>query len=105
MYAYAHSQPLELKGSTKLRITVPQTSMSTVAEFYTVPGVAATLLGRKTSEMLAVLKVGIDVNSCSVNLANTQFVDQKAALMTNFPKVFEGLGKLKGYQLCSSGST
>ena len=73
--------------------------MSAVAEFYTVPGDAATLLGRKTSEMLAVLKVGIDVNSCSVNLANTQFVDQKAALMTKFPKVFEGLGKLKGYQL------
>ena len=80
VYAYAHSQPLELKGSTKLRVTVPQTSMSTVAEFYIVPGDAATFLGRKTSEMLAVLKVGIDVNSCSVNLANTQFVDQKAAL-------------------------
>ena len=78
---------------------MPQTSMSTVAEFYIVPRDAATLLGRKTSEMLAVLKVGIDVNSCSVNLSNTQFVDQKAALMTKFPKVFEGLGKLKGYKL------
>ena len=38
--------------------------------------------------LLAVLKVGIDVNSCNVNLENTQFVDQKAALMTKFPKVF-----------------
>ena len=47
------------------------------------------MLGRKTLEMLlAVLKVGIDVNSCNVNLGNTQFVDQKAALMTKFPKVF-----------------
>ena len=91
----AHS--LALKGSSKLRVTVPQTNTSTVAEFCIVSGDAATLLGRKTSEMLAVLKVGIDVNSCNMNLENTQSVDPKAALKTKFPKFFEGLGILKGY--------
>ena len=99
VYAYAHSQPLALKGSSKLRVTVPQTNMSTVAEFCIVSGDAATLQGRKTSEMLAVLKVGIDVNSCNMNLEHTQSVDPKAALKTKFPKVFEGLGILTGYQL------
>ena len=99
VHAYAHSQPLALKGSSKLRVTMPQTNMSTVAEFCIVPGDAATLLGRKTSEMLAVLKVGIDVNSCNMNLEHTQSEDQKAALWTKFLKVFEGLRKLTGYQL------
>ena len=82
-----------------LRVTVPQTNMSAIAEFYIVPGQAATLLGRKTSEMLAILKVGINVNSCNASIDNTQPLDKKAALRVKFPKVFEGLGKLKGYQL------
>ena len=42
--------------------------MSAIAEFYVVPGQAATLLGRKTSEMLAILKVGINVNNCTTNI-------------------------------------
>ena len=64
VYAYAHSQPLALKGSSKRRVTVPKTNMSTVAEFCIVPGDANTLLGRKTSEMLAVLKVTPNLRGC-----------------------------------------
>ena len=82
-----------------LRVTVPQTKMSAIAEFYIVPGQAATLLGRKTSEMLAILKVGINVNNCSTNIDCVQPLDNKAALRLKFPAVFEGLGKLKSYQL------
>ena len=88
-----------LKGSCMLRVTVPQTKMSTIAEFYIVPGRAATLLGRKTSEMFAILKVGINVNNCTTDIDCVQPLDNKAALRLKFPKVFEGLGKLKGYQL------
>ena len=99
VYTYAHSQPLELKGSCMLKVTVPQTNMSAIAEFYIVPSHAATLLGRKTSEMLAILKIGINVNNCSIILENAQPIDEKASLRARFPKVFEGLGKLKGYQL------
>ena len=51
VYAYTLPQPLKLKGSCMLRATMPQTKMSTIAEFYIVPGQAATLLGHKTSEM------------------------------------------------------
>ena len=99
VYAYTHPQPLELKGSGMLRVTVPQTKMSAIAKFYVVPGQAATLLGRKTSEMLAILKVGINVNNCTTNIDYAQPLDNKAALRLKFPKVFESLGKLKGYQL------
>lgn len=48
-----------------LRVTAPQTDMSATAEFYIVTGQAATLLGRKTLEMLATLKVGVNVMNCS----------------------------------------
>lgn len=58
---------------------------------------------RKASELLGVLRVGVSINSCDVksddmeNLASP--IDRKALLRTKFPKVFQGLGKLKGYQL------
>ena len=92
VYAYTHPQPLELKGSCMLTVTVPQTKMSAIAEFYVVPGQAATLLGCKTSEMLAIRKVGINVNNCTTNTDYAQPLDNKAALRLKFPKVFEGLG-------------
>ena len=77
-----------------LRVTVPQTNMSAISEFYIVPGQAATLLGRKTSEMLPILKVGINVNNCNAGIDNSQPLDKKATLRVKFPKVFEGLGKI-----------
>ena len=49
------------------------------------------------------LRVGVSINSCEAKheaLRDTANQSQrKAALETKFPKVFEGLGKLKGYQL------
>ena len=49
--------------------------------------------------MLAILKVGININNCTTNIDCVQPLDNKAALRLKFPKVFEGLGKLKDYQL------
>ena len=70
-----------------LRVTVPQPDMSATAEFYIISGQAATLLGRKTSEILAILKVGVDaVMNCSTNIDNAQPLDNKAALKVNFSK-------------------
>ena len=69
-----------------LRVTVPQPDMSATAEFYIVSGQAATLLGRKTSEILAILKVGDDVMNCSTNIDNARSLDNKAALKAKFPK-------------------
>ena len=96
VYAYTHLNLLDLKGSCILRVTVPQTKISAVAEFYIVPGQAATLLGGKTSEMLAILKVGINVNNCNANIDHAQPPDKKAALRVQFPIFFLGRGQTKG---------
>ena len=103
VYAYASVEPLQLKGMYSFNVKVPQTHKSLYTEFYVMRGNAGTLLGREASELLVVLRVGVSINSCDVksdemeNLAN--LIDRKALLKTKFPKVFQGLGKLKGYQL------
>ena len=103
VYAYASVELLQLKGKYSFNVRVPQTHKSLNNEFYVMCGKAATLLGRKASELLGVLRVGVYINSCDVksddmeNLASP--IDRKALLRTKFPKVFQGLGKLKGYQL------
>ena len=103
VYAYASVEPLQLKGKYSFNVQVPQTHKSLYTEFYVICGKAATLPGREASELLGVLKVAVSINSCDLksdereNLANQ--IDRRALLKTKFPKVFQGLGKLKGYQL------
>ena len=84
-------------------LTRPQTHQSLGAEFYITCSKAATLLGRKTSELLDVLRVRVSINSCKIKADGPQempkHADRKVALKAKFPKVFQGLGKLKGYQL------
>ena len=49
------------------------------------------------------LRVGVSINSCEIKADGPQEMpkheDRKAALKAKFPKVFQALGKLKGYQL------
>ena len=90
VFAYAATKPIELKGKCSLNVCVPQTQKSLLLDFYVTSGKAPTLLGRKASEMLGLLKAG-------VLLQVTE--DRRTALKAKFPKVFSGLGKLKGYQL------
>ena len=81
---------LSQRVKCSLNVCVPQTQKSLLLDFYVTSGKAPTLLGRKASEMPGLLKVG-------VLLQVTE--DRRAALKAKFPKVFSGLGKLKGYQL------
>ena len=103
VFAYASAEPLQLKGKCNLNVCIPQTQKSLKAEFYVTQGKAATLLGRDASELLGVLRVGIPVNNCDVkpdsSSANAPQANRKASLRARFPQVFQGLGKLKGYQL------
>ncbi len=57
---------------------------------YVTSGRAVTLLGRKASEVLELLKVRVSLHVST---------ERKALLKAKFPKVFQGLGKFKGYQL------
>lgn len=66
VYAYASVEPLQLKGKYSFYFRVPQTHKSLNTEFYVVCGKAATLLGRKASDLLGVLRVGVSINSCDV---------------------------------------
>ena len=103
VYAYASNEPLQLRGKCNLIVEVPQTRKSLNVEFYITRDKAATLLGRDTSELLGVLRVGVPINSCELKYDPTgntaKQANRKAALKAKFPKVFEGLGKLKDYQL------
>ena len=102
VFAYASVEPPKPKGKYSLNVCIPQTKKFLRAESYVAQGKAATLLGREASELLGVLRVGIPVNSCDViqgSCANAPRADRKASLKARFPQVFQGLGKLKGYQL------
>ena len=103
VYAYASVEPLKLREKHKLTVQVPQTSKSFSVEFYITCDKVATLIGRETSDLLGVLRVDVSINSCEAKheaLGDTaNQAQRKAVLRTKFPKVFEGLGKLKGYKL------
>lgn len=99
VYTYAATEPLQLLGKCSLDVCVPQTKQSMRAEFYIMPAKAATLLSRQTSESLGVLSIGINVNACNTVSNGPGAPDKKAALKGKYPKLFEGLGKLRGYQL------
>ena len=62
IYAYAAVNPLELAGKCKLNVYVPQTKQQISTEFYVTSGRAVTLLGRKASEVLELLKVGVSLH-------------------------------------------
>ena len=103
VFAYASVEPLQLKGKCNLSVRIPQTQNSLEAEFYVTQGKAATQLGRDASELLGVLRVGIPVNNCDVKpegpTTSAPRADRKVSLRARFPQVFQGLGKLRGYQL------
>ena len=63
VYACASNELLQLRGKCNLIIEVPQTRKSLDVEFYITRDKAATLLGRDTSELLGVLRVGVPINS------------------------------------------
>ena len=93
VFTYGSVEPLQIKGVCSLTVSEPQTGKSIVADFFVTPGKATTLLGRKASEFLGVLRVGVSINTCDVK------PDRKAALREKFPNVFKGLDKLKDYKL------
>lgn len=66
VYAYATVEPLQLKGKYSFNFRVPQTHKSLNTEFYVVCCKVATLLGRKASDLLSVLRVGVSISSCDV---------------------------------------
>ena len=98
VFAYSCAQPLKLQGSCKLNVRVPETNVNKQADICVVPGDAPILLGRKLSESLGILKVGINASNVAAHVTYSK-INKKANFKAKYPKVFKGLGKLKDFQL------
>ena len=90
VFPYASTKSLPLIGKCNLKLTVPDNDKCCDALFFIVDGDAPTLLSKSTSEALDLLRIGV---ACQVNN------DLLGQLCMKYPTVFNGLGKLKEYQL------
>jgi hypothetical protein len=90
LYPYGQDEPLKILGKFETTVMVSGNGKSLEnVEFYVLNGKGIPLLGKKTSEDLKVLKIGLDVNTVK------QYPEDCASLK----QIFEGLGKLKDFKL------
>ena len=87
LYAYGSKQPLNVLGTFSALARVE--GKETEAEFVVINGEGAALLGRETAIQLGVLKLGTRI--CTVTSSET--------IMSDYKEIFEGVGKLKDYQV------
>lgn len=60
-YAYANRDPLNVLALFEARISVNPTKPESYAEFFVIDGARKSLLSKRTSEELKLLKIGLDV--------------------------------------------
>ena len=89
---------MPVHGQCKARIRVPETGASRETDFIVIPNAQVSLLSNKTSKELGVLKIGVDA-CMPVNAFRPSPGDKWPYLQDKYPNVFNGLGKLKDYQL------
>ena len=87
LYAYGSRQPLNVLGTFSALVRVEGKEIE--AEFVVINGEGAALLGRETAIQLGVLKLGTRI--CTVTSSET--------IMSDYKEIFEGVGKLKDYQV------
>ncbi|XP_052218342.1 uncharacterized protein K02A2.6-like [Dreissena polymorpha] len=92
VYAYGSATPLTVARGFLTQVSVGNKCVDT--EFVVVEEHGQALLGRQTSIDLGMLVIN---NPSSVNSVNVSI--DKSSIQTKFPKCFDGLGKLKDYQL------
>ena len=94
LYAYG-GQELEVEGQFQIEVFI--TKEKIVADFIVVK-TGHCLLGYSTTTDLGILRVGQaeTVNTGNCNTVDDSFVGQPKA---KYPSVFQGIGKLKNYQL------
>jgi len=87
---FAYGSVKELDILDKFFVDVSCNSKHAKAEFYVFNGVAKCLLSFKTVNSLSLI-------SCSDNVVCSVLPETPDRIMNNFPEVFQGLGKLRGY--------
>ena len=87
LYPYGSKQPLEVLGTFSALTKMGKTEVK--AEFVVIDGEGEALLGRETAVQLGVLQFGVPVYS----------VKSKEEILHDYKGIFEGVGKLTGYQV------
>ena len=87
LHPYGSKQPLEVLGTFSALTKVGETEVK--AEFVVIDGEREALLGRETAVQLGVLQFGVPVYS----------VKSKEEILHDYKGIFEGVGKLTGYQV------
>ena len=87
LHRYGSKQPLEVLGTFSALTKVGETEVK--AEFVVIDGEGEALLGRETAVQLGVLQFGVPVYS----------VKSKEEILHDYKGIFEGVGKLTGYQV------
>ena len=87
LYAYGSTTPLTVIGTFTADVNVTDRHVTT--EFTVMEGKGEPLLGRKTAAMLGVLKLQIP----------EQFVNSVTGRVARHNVLFQGIGKLKEYQM------
>jgi hypothetical protein len=90
LFGYSSDVPLEVIGV--FDADVHAGNSNTRAEFVVAKGNEVPLLGKETAYQLGVLKIGLNVNK----VASATVADR---MKNQYPKVFEGLGKLRDRQV------
>ena len=89
VYVYGHTKPLTVAGSFTTKVEAGTNSVD--AEFLVVEEKGKALLSKQTSIDLGILHIQ--------NVYHVNSTDRKAQLKDQFPSCFDGIGKLKDYQL------
>ena len=87
LYAYGSKEPLKILGTFAASTKIGEKEVQ--AEFVVIDGDGDALLGKETAVQLGVLKLEVPIYS----------VKSKETLVSDYKEVFEGVGKLEGYQV------
>ena len=99
LYGYGNrSRCIDLVGETIITVFVPSNGKSTTTVFYVFNGTATTLLSKRTSELLDVLRVGPVVGAV-VGATDGLMGSGVQPWVAQFPECFDGVGLFKGFQV------
>lgn len=96
LFAYAQVEPIETVGIFECNVVCDGTKLQSPAEFVVVKGSGKSILGKTTAEALNVLRVG---PPNGINVYSIAREGDDSDIFAKYPDVFEGVGKLKGYEL------
>lgn len=93
LFAYGQVDPIETSGTFECEIFCQSTKLKCTDEFVVVKGEGKSILGKSTSEKLNLLRVGPP----KVYSVTSEHSD--GDIRSQYKDVFEGVGKLKDYQV------